>query len=140
MLETDLPAVVAIETAGQPAPWSETLLAECLTSGYQCHVAEQADTLVAFRIISRVLDEAHLLNIGVAPEHRRRGIARHLMEQAMTDCAADGAANLYLEVRAGNRPARALYEHLGFQVIGRRKGYYPAVEGREDAMLMMAPL
>lgn len=140
MVEADLPAVLAIEEAGQTVPWSAQLLAECLDSNYQCSVVEQDGAPIAFRIISRVLDEAHLLNIGVAPGQRRRGIARQLIEQAMLDCAHDGANNMYLEVRASNQPAIALYRALGFQHIGRRKGYYPALEGREDAILMMAGL
>lgn len=140
MVAADLSAVLAIEEAGQVVPWSRQLLAECLDSNYQCSVVEQQGKPVAFRIISRVLDEAHLLNIGVAPDQRRRGIGRQLIEQAMVDCAHDGANNMYLEVRASNQPAIALYRALGFRHIGRRKGYYPALDGREDAILMMAGL
>jgi len=79
----------------------------------------------------------HLLNITVAPTARRRGHARRLLAELVQLCRRIGAARLWLEVRESNAQARDAYRRLGFAQVGRRKGYYPAPEGRrEDAVVM----
>ena len=85
---------------------------------------------------SQVLDDAELLDIGVAPACRRQGLGQRLLDAVMAAARAQGAQRLLLEVRAGNLAAQALYQRAGFRLSGRRKGYYPAAEGREDACLM----
>lgn len=89
---------------------------------------------------SLVLDEAELLDIGVAPTARRQGLGARLLAEVIATARAAGATRLMLEVRAGNQAAQALYQRAGFMVTGRRKGYYPAPDGREDACLMDKPL
>lgn len=87
---------------------------------------------------SLAADEAEILTVAVAPEHRRRGIARTLMLRMMRDAAGMGAAVLYLDVRESNEAARALYHSLGFEVTGIRRSYYS--KPRENAVLMQIPL
>lgn len=83
-------------------------------------------------------DQADIIDVAVLPAYRRRGIARALMRAVMTAAAADGAETVFLEVRASNVPAIALYESLGFAKCGLRKNYYASP--REDAVLMQCPL
>ena len=140
MQAEDLPDVERIERAGQPNPWSQGIFLDCLASGYRCDVATVEGRLVGFQVLSFVLDEAHLLNIGVDPAMRRRGLARAMLGRAMRDSAEAGAVNMFLEVRAGNSGAIALYDELGFCETCRRRDYYPGPNGREDALLMIAAL
>ena len=140
MRAEDLGEVERIERAGQPNPWSRQLFLECLDSRYRCDVLAVDGSLAGFQILSYVLDEAHLLNIGVDPAMRRRGLAREMLTRAMRESAEAGATNMFLEVRAGNTGAIALYDELGFCETCRRRGYYPGPDGREDALLMVAAL
>ncbi len=82
--------------------------------------------------------EMHLMNLAVAPEWRKRGLGRFLLRLAKDLGARRGAREAWLEVRAGNLPALALYRSLGFTEVGRRLGYY--TRPREDALLLRAPL
>lgn len=140
LIATDLEAVLAIEQASQPTPWTLGNFRDCLHSGYQCRLATLEGRPVAFMILSSVLDESHLLNIAVAPAWQRRGLAGWMLEQALANAMTDGMSVMYLEVRASNRGAQRLYRRLGFRECGRRKDYYRAGEGREDAVLMWAEL
>ena len=98
------------------------------------------DVLVAFLILSRILDETHVLNITVAPAWQRRGIARRMLQQALASARADAMSVVYLEVRESNQSAQALYRQLGFEVCGVRKNYYRRGEGHENAVLMQCLL
>ena len=89
---------------------------------------------------SLVLDESELLIIGTAPSMQRQGIGRALLAELEAELARRGASSLYLEVRESNIPARRLYEQNGFVVVGRRRGYYRHLSGREDAVLMRREL
>jgi ribosomal-protein-alanine N-acetyltransferase len=140
MTSVDLKAVLAIEEICQSTPWSPGNFRDCLHSGYQCQVAAVDGEPVAFMVLSSVLDETHLLNIAVAPAWQRRGLARWMLTEALTDAVSSGITVMYLEVRASNLHAQRLYQQLGFQEAGRRRHYYRAAEGREDAVLMWAEL
>ena len=83
-----------------------------------------------------VLDEAHLLNISVAQSHQGQGWGRYLLVQMMEMGREKGGLNMFLEVRPSNHSALGLYESMGFNEMGIRPGYYPAHNGREDAVLM----
>jgi ribosomal-protein-alanine N-acetyltransferase len=91
-------------------------------------------------ILSSVLDERHLLNVAVAPARQRRGLALWMLEDELDEARTASMSVMYLEVRAGNDGAQSLYRRLGFVENGRRKGYYRAGTGREDAVLMMLEL
>jgi ribosomal-protein-alanine N-acetyltransferase len=95
---------------------------------------------VGHGVINLILDEAHLLNITVKPQSQGRGLGLRLLEHLMMRARERGGRECFLEVRASNGPAYRLYERYGFNEIGRRRGYYPAVDGREDALVMACTL
>ncbi|MCY1373037.1 ribosomal-protein-alanine acetyltransferase [compost metagenome] len=93
--------------------------------------------LLGYLVAMPGVDEVHLLNITVAPAHQRQGWARFMLDALALWSRSQGAQWLWLEVRASNAPARALYEGYGFQQVGMRRGYYPASHfQREDAVVM----
>ena len=141
MQEVDLEAVLAIETAAQLTPWSRSHFLDCLGNAhYLCQVVEVEGQPAAFLILSRILDETHVLNIAVTPARQRQGLARRLLEQAIDAARRDAMSVIYLEVRESNHSARALYESLGFTVSGTRKNYYRRGDGHEHAVLMQCLL
>ncbi len=95
-------------------------------------------SLVGFGGYFAAADQADILDVAVSPTHRRRGIARALMETVLGDARKNGVETVFLEVRTSNAPAIALYTALGFTPCGKRKNYYTAP--REDALLMLCPL
>ncbi|HBV91304.1 MAG TPA: ribosomal-protein-alanine N-acetyltransferase, partial [Pantoea sp.] len=92
--------------------------------------------MAAFAITQVVLDEASLFNIAVDPAFQRRGLGRQLLQHLIDELIKRDVLTLWLEVRASNQPAIALYEQLGFNQVSRRPNYYPTASGREDAILM----
>jgi ribosomal-protein-alanine N-acetyltransferase len=135
MSPADIKEVMAIEVRAYPVPWTEGIMRDCLHVGYECQVARLGDRIVAYSFMSIAVNEAHLLNITVAPELQGQGYGRR-MALHMLDLAQDKLADtVYLEVRPSNKAARALYRSLGFVQIGRRKDYYPDPRGREDALV-----
>lgn len=140
MLPADIAWVAACEAASQRFPWSAGHFEDCLNAGYGCWVSETDAAPIGFAIMILVVDEAHLLNFGVAPEKRRQGLGRALMHGLYAKAAAVGATQVFLEVRPSNGAALALYVNEGFAIVGRRKGYYPAETGREDALVMRREL
>jgi [ribosomal protein S18]-alanine N-acetyltransferase len=137
MERSDLSGVVAIERASYPYPWTRGIFADCLRVGYRCHVLEVDGWLAGYSIVSTAVDEAHLLNLCIDPDRRRQGLASVMLDHVLREVRIAGMDRLFLEVRPSNRAAVALYRRRGFQVIGRRPGYYPAADGREDAMVMV---
>lgn len=142
MQESDLEAVLEIENAAQLTPWTRNHFLDCLGNAhYLCQTVELAGQPAAFLILSRILDETHVLNIAVAPARQRQGVARQLLKQAIDAARRDAMSVIYLEVRESNHRARALYESLGFTVSGTRKNYYRRGDGHhEDAVLMQCLL
>ena len=140
MRDSDLAEVTRIEEATQVTPWSRAVFADCIKAGYECQVIARDNQVAGFQIFSRVLDEAHLLNIAVAPAFQRQGLARESLCVAFERLRRLDTGFVYLEVRASNHGARVLYERLGFGVTGQRKEYYRKPGGREDAVLMTLPL
>ena len=138
--ESDLNAVMAIEVRGYPYPWTRGIFIDCLRARYPGLAMEQDGLLVGYALLSIAADEAHLLNICVDPLSQTRGLGRQLL-RAMVALARDRRAQrIFLEVRPSNTPALALYESEGFNEIGRRPRYYPAADGREDALVMAMEL
>lgn len=135
MGERDLDAVAALEAGLQTFPWSRGNFADSLLSGYSVWVVRIGGELIGFSVVMRVLDEAHLLNIGVAERYQGKGYGARLLRNAMECAHLAGACRMFLEVRPGNVRAVELYQHFGFRQIGLRKAYYPAVVGREDALV-----
>ncbi len=131
----DLPAVLEIERASYPFPWSQGIFEDCLRSGYLCWGSWEQDRLKAYAVATVAVGECHLLNICVAPSARRGGAARALLEWVFQQAWELGAEKVLLEVRVSNRGAISLYEGMGFVRSGCRKNYYPNGEQREDALL-----
>jgi len=142
MNEEDLWGVMAIESQVYQFPWSERVFRDCLTSGYSCWVGEGAGVIVSYGIISTTaVGEAHILNICVHPEAQMSGFGRKMIIQLIDVARANQAETIFLEVRPSNRGAIHLYEELGFNEIGVRKGYYQSVsDDREDALVMALQL
>lgn len=132
----DLDAVEEIEQASYPTPWSRAMFAaELRKPGSLALGAYGADgELLGYAIASRYVDAWHVMNVAVAPGHRRRGIATALLERLFELTAADSRHGYTLEVRVSNAEAIRLYERLGFQPHGLRRGYY--TDNREDALIM----
>lgn len=140
MQAADLDRVVAIEQAAFSHPWSRALFADALNS-YQCWVMRVDGEQVGHAVLQMILDEAHLLNITVAPAWQGRGLGLRLLQQIMQEAGHQGACECFLEVRASNQQAYRLYERYGFNEVGRRRDYYPAAQGgREDALVMVCTL
>jgi ribosomal-protein-alanine N-acetyltransferase len=135
MEREDLTQVLAIERASYGFPWSEQIFRDCMQV-YICMVLESADRLSGFAIVSCAAGESHMLNLCVAPQMRRQGRARALIEQSIASVMVKGAKTMFLEVRPSNLGALELYRQIGFVEIGRRKNYYAAQDGREDAIVM----
>ncbi len=135
----DLEAIAAIEAAGMQDPWNTNQIAESLRD-HRVRVLLDEDRIVGFLIYSTVLDESELLQIVVSPECRKRGFGRMLMEDFFSELRKDGIVTSFLEVRESNAAAIALYKSFGFTAAGIRKNYYPAENGRENAVVMGAQL
>jgi ribosomal-protein-alanine N-acetyltransferase len=140
MAARDVDAVIAIERAVYPFPWTPGNFRDALDAGNACWLAHLEGELAGYGVMLVAAGEAHLLNLGVAPAWQRQGIGRCLLQFLIAAAKKDGAQIMYLEVRPSNRPALALYARLGFTGVGRRKRYYPCHDGREDALVMTLPL
>jgi ribosomal-protein-alanine N-acetyltransferase len=132
-----LGAVLEVENRAYAHPWSRANFSDVLHSGYQAQILIAEHTILGYFVAMKGVDEVHLLNITVAPEHQRQGWA-HLMLDALDLWArGQGAHYLWLEVRVGNTRAREVYLRHGFSQVGQRKSYYAAGRGqREDAVVM----
>ena len=132
----DLDAVEEIERASYPTPWSRSMFAAELQkpSSLAIGAYHEAGELLGYAIVSRYVDAWHLMNIAVLPDFRRRGIAQTLLERLFEVTATDPRRGYTLEVRVSNAQAIRLYERLGFEARGVRRGYY--TDNREDALIM----
>lgn len=139
LTEEALERVQAIEADAGPYRWSHADWLSSLQSDECFELLCDAQT-VAVAAFSVVCDEANLLNIAVPDHAQRRGHARRLLVHCLNDYASAGIKHCFLEVRRSNVPAIALYESLGFSLIGERKNYYPVKGGREDALVYLSRL
>lgn len=142
MVAADLDAVLAIEVAAYPFPWTRGNFIDSLAAGYHAELRIDTDgTLVGYFVALPGFEETHLLNLTVAPQRQRRGHGRAMLERLAGWARARGDRALWLEVRLSNLGARALYRRQGFAEVGCRRGYYPAErQQREDAVVMRREL
>ncbi|HCC0887493.1 TPA: ribosomal protein S18-alanine N-acetyltransferase [Salmonella enterica] len=138
--QSDLPAAYQIEQRAHAFPWSEKTFASNQGERYLNFQLTADGRMAAFAITQVVLDEATLFNIAVDPHFQRRGLGRTLLEHLIDELEKRGVVTLWLEVRASNVAAIALYESLGFNEATIRRDYYPTAEGREDAIIMALPI
>jgi [ribosomal protein S18]-alanine N-acetyltransferase len=140
MMEIDLPEVAVIEQHSYAFPWSENIFRDCLRVGYTCRALDLAGQIIGYGVMSLGAGEAHILNVCVREQFRNVGFGRRLLEHLLERASAAGVAEAFLEVRPSNVSAIRLYQHLGFEQIGIRRGYYQAPDGREDAIVLKREL
>jgi ribosomal-protein-alanine N-acetyltransferase len=138
MVVGDVEEVHALECSVFPHPWSRANFMDSLASGYDAWVLrDPAGGLAGYFLLMYALDEAHLLDVAVAAPLHGRGVGRYLLDRIADRARAERMASILLEVRPTNTRALQVYQRYGYAEIGRRKGYYPAHEGRrEDAIVM----
>lgn len=136
MREDDLVAVHALEERAYEFPWTLGIFRDCLRSDYAAWVLEEEGAVIGYVLMSVAAGEAHILNVCVAPELQGRGLGRKLVRAILHVARGCAAERVFLEVRPSNKGAIALYHDEGFNEIGRRPRYYPAKDGREDAIVM----
>lgn len=136
-----LDKVLEIEGQAYDFPWSRGNFTDSLASGYAVHLLCAREHLLGYYVAMRGVEEAHLLNLTVAPAFQRQGWARVLLDALALWARGQGGRWLWLEVRASNARALSIYTAHGYQRVGLRKRYYPAADGaREDAIVMQLPL
>lgn len=136
MDHADLADVLRIEELNYEFPWSEGIFKDCFrTMTYINWVCEApGDIIVGYCILSVAAGESHIMNISVSPDFQRQGVGRKMLEH-LIEYARPRAEKIFLEVRPSNPGAIDLYRKTGFQEIGIRKNYYPAKDGKEDAIM-----
>jgi ribosomal-protein-alanine N-acetyltransferase len=132
----DLDTVEEIERASYPTPWSRSMFVAELRKPSALALGAYAEErgLVGYAFVSRYVDAWHVMNVAVADDYRRRGVATTLLERLFELTASDPRSGYTLEVRVSNVHAIRLYERLGFEARGIRRGYY--TDNREDALIM----
>jgi len=143
MVVGDVDEVHALECSVFPHPWSHANFMDSLASGYDAWVlrepagAAASGALAGYFLLMYALDEAHLLDVAVAAPLHGRGVGRFLLDRIAARARVERMASILLEVRPSNARALRVYQRYGYAEIGRRRGYYPAHEGRrEDAIVM----
>lgn len=134
--KADLPAVLAIETAVHAYPWQLSHFETALDAGNLTLLMTIDGQVVGYVVMMVVLDEASLLNISIAKDYQRQGYGRQLLAQAIKAAQKKQCRKVFLEVRTSNQAAIQLYASHQFTKMGLRRNYYPAENGREDAVLM----
>ena len=134
----DLAEVLAAEREAYQVPWTHGNFVDSLAAGYPAEVLRDPQgELLGYWVAMPGVDELHLLNITVAPAWQRRGLALVMLDRIVGACRQRGLTQLWLEVRVSNLRAQAVYQRYGFAEVGRRRAYYPVLQGpREDALLM----
>jgi len=126
-----------VEQSAYSHPWTHGNFVDSIASGYHMPVWFQDEHLLGYLVAMRSADEVHLLNITVAPEFQRRDWGSHMLQNLIDWSRERGVHAIWLEVRASNRGAIAMYQALGFEQQGERKNYYPlAMNQRENAVVM----
>ena len=137
MTEQDLPCVSKIEHSAGPHPWRLNHFIDSLKSGHCCKVALWKNDVIGQAVLMIVADEAHLLILSVDKAYQGKGVGRALLQQLVEEAEQQKVKTVFLEVRASNDVAFALYMNYGFNEVGRRANYYPCVvHGSEDAIVM----
>lgn len=140
MQHSDLTTVVINERCGYSHPWTEGTFIDCLNAEYECWLFIFERRNIGHGILSVAAGESHLLNVCINPEFQGQGFGRLLVEHMLKRARYRRAERIFLEVRPSNRVAYKLYENMGFNEIGVRKDYYPALDGREDALVLAMEL
>ncbi|UTA54164.1 ribosomal protein S18-alanine N-acetyltransferase [Lysobacter soli] len=140
MREDDLDAVHAVEIRAYEFPWTVGIFRDCLRADYPAWVMQHEGRIIGYFLMSIAADEVHVLNICIDPNFQGQGLGRQLLRALVRVARGRKAERVFLEVRPSNAGAIALYHSEGFNEIGRRPRYYPARDGREDALVMAIEL
>ena len=135
MTVADLGPVMVLEMQAYSHPWSHGNFVDSLAAGHLCEVLE-CDELAGYFVAMVGVDELHLLNLTMGRRWQHQGHGSALLQAVLAHARSRRLASVWLEVRASNVRARALYARRGFNEVGLRRGYYPAAGGREDAVVM----
>jgi ribosomal-protein-alanine N-acetyltransferase len=136
MTEARLDEVVAIERRAYTHPWTRGNFSDSLRSGYQAQLLGAGHVILGYFVAMQGVDEVHLLNITVDPPYQGKGWGRVMLDALALWARGRNAQWLWLEVRRGNLRAQQVYLRYGFRRVGERRNYYPAENGREDAIVM----
>ncbi|MDC9724909.1 MAG: ribosomal protein S18-alanine N-acetyltransferase [Gammaproteobacteria bacterium] len=137
MQANDIVDVVSIEQEANQFPWSTKNFQDCLKANNDAWVfVDNSDDIIAYTIVQKVVDETHLLNICVKPSAQGKGLGREVLNHVIDFAQSISSILIVLEVRSSNQRAQQLYSQAGFNEMSVRKNYYPATDGREDAVLM----
>src|SRR3569832_1926059 len=136
MTEADLPRIHRIELASYEYPWSPGNFADSLSAGYSMWVREAEGEIIGYYALMVAAGEAHLLNLTIAPIWRRHGLGRGLLEHCLARACDHKDTSLFLEVQTTKTTTNTQNQDSGFVDLAVRRGYYPARNGREDALIM----
>jgi ribosomal-protein-alanine N-acetyltransferase len=137
MRPADLDAVTTIEQRTYEFPWGRGIFSDCLMADYLCVVLANGEQLIGYAIVSTAAAEGHILNLCVDKNMHRQGYGQQLLDYALDYSREKRIKRLFLEVRPSNEAAIILYTQAGFSSLGVRKGYYKAVGGDEDALVLV---
>ena len=138
MIRGDLGAVLEIEQQVYPFPWSEQIFIDSMEAAAQLVVMERECRLIGYAVQSTAVGETQLLNIAITPTEQGRGLGKVMLEWLIEEARKQGSEMVFLEVRASNVTAQGLYQDMGFNEIGERKGYYRVKGGRREDALVYA--
>ena len=136
MRKSDVEAIMLLERVLYSFPWTPGNFIDSLNAGYSCWLYEFGSIVVGYAVLMLAAGEAHVLNIAIGQDWQRHGLGRRFLQHLIKIAREYRAEMMFLEVRPSNVPALRLYEDIGFNEITTRRGYYPARDGREDAILM----
>jgi ribosomal-protein-alanine N-acetyltransferase len=131
----DVDEVMLLENEVYQFPWTDRIFKDCIRVGYDCWLAFFDNSLVAHAVISVAAGESHILNLSVTKHHQGKGIGKQFIHFLLNIARNKRAQIMMLEVRPSNIRAINCYNSVGFNEIGCRKDYYPAPNGKEDALL-----
>lgn len=140
MREIDIETIIEIEHSAYDFPWTAGIFHDCLRVGYSCWILTQHNPVDSYGIMTIGAGECHILNVCVRPVLQNAGLGRFMMEHLLELAGEYKADTAFLEVRPTNRSAIHLYESMGFNQVGVRRDYYPAEQGREDALILAKTL
>lgn len=135
ILPEHIPEILEIEKVAYTHPWTEGMLRDCLKDNYCFYAMFRNGDIIAYGILSCILDESHILNLCVSPDCQKQGLGRRMLYKLLEKAGKNQSRTVFLEVRESNHTAQGLYEDVGFNRLGNRKEYYPNKGGREDAVI-----
>jgi ribosomal-protein-alanine N-acetyltransferase len=140
MTAADLDQVMLVEKSAYKFPWTKGIFADCIRVGYDCIVAVEQQEIIAHAVLSVAAGESHILNLAVHPDQQGLGVGKQFLLYLIGRARLKTAQVMLLEARPSNKAAIRLYESAGFNEIGCRKAYYPAPDGKEDALIFALQL